>query len=103
MQDGAPRYVAVDTTEELQARGIQVLSWPPYSPNLNLIKACWNQITDYIEDKWGLEENPSYDKLRRYVKEAWDALLDTFLADLMALMQARCQAVIDANGIYTKY
>jgi hypothetical protein len=31
---------------------------------------CWNWIKDYIEDKWGLKETPSYDKLRSYVKEA---------------------------------
>lgn len=30
------------------------------------------------EDKQGLEEKSLYDKLRRYVKEAWDALPDSY-------------------------
>jgi hypothetical protein len=72
MQDGAPGHAAGETKDQLQARGVTVLSWPPFSPDLNPIESCWNWMKDYIEDCWGLEENPSYDKLRRYVQEAWE-------------------------------
>jgi len=42
MQDGAPGHAAADTKAELEARGVQVLSWPAYSPDLNPIEMCWN-------------------------------------------------------------
>ena len=103
MWDGAPGYAAGDTKEELEAGGIIVLSWLLYSPGLNPIECCWNWIKDYIEDKWGLEENSSYDKLRKYVKEAWEDLPDSYLAELLASMKVRCQAAIDVNGMYTKW
>jgi len=79
MQDGAPAYLVTDIIKELEERGILVICWLLYLLDLNLIEICWDWIKDYIEDKYGLEENPSYDKLRVYVKEAWGALLDIFL------------------------
>ena len=60
-------------------------------------------MKDYIEEKYGLEENPSYNKLRVYVKEAWEALPDAFLQEQLTIMLDRCKAVIAANGMYTKY
>jgi len=60
-------------------------------------------MKDYIEVRWGLEENPSYNKLRRYVREAWDALPESYLAELLASMPERCKAVIETNGMHTKY
>lgn len=38
------------------------------------IVTFWDWLKDDIEDHWGLDTNPGYDKLRRYVKEAWEAL-----------------------------
>jgi transposase len=37
------------TIDKLRQRGIPPLFWPPYSPNLNPIKAMWNKMKDYIE------------------------------------------------------
>ena len=64
IQDSAPAYAAADTLIELQERGITIIYWLPYSPDLNLIKTCWNWIKDYIKDKYRLKENLNYDKLR---------------------------------------
>jgi len=103
MQDNAAGHASRATREELEERNIEVIFWPAFSPDLNPIEMCWNWMKDYIEDKWGLEEKPSTDKLRRYVKEAWEALPESYLKELLASMPARCQAVIEANGMHTKY
>ena len=102
MQDGALGHAATETKEDLRERGIIVMDWPPFSPDLNPIESCWNWMKDWIEDRYGLEEKPSYDKLRQYVKEAWEVLPEDYLKDLLASMQ-RCKAVITANGMHTKY
>jgi hypothetical protein len=45
-------------------------------------------------------EKLSYDVLRRAVREAWDAIPPEELEALVDSMTARCQAVIDANGLH---
>jgi len=103
MQDGAPGHAAEATRQDLHDRGVHVILWPPYSPDLNPIESCWNWMKDYIEDCWGLEEKISYDMLREFVKAAWEALPDSYLQELLTEMPARCQAVVDANGLHTRY
>ena len=49
------------------------------------------------------ENKASYDELRRRVNEAWEAIGEDFLQELVATMPARCQAVIDANGLHIPY
>lgn len=45
----------------------------------------------------------SYDRLRAAVKEAWERVGRFELEELIKSMKDRCQAVIDANGLFTKY
>ncbi|KAF6815631.1 hypothetical protein CMUS01_12404 [Colletotrichum musicola] len=103
MQDGAPAHSAGSTIEDLNDRGVQVIYWPPFSPDLNPIETCWNWMKDYIQEAAGITENPSYDTLRIWVKEAWDAIPEHFLSDLLSTMPDRCKAVIEANGMHFKY
>ncbi|KAL0936848.1 uncharacterized protein CTRU02_209064 [Colletotrichum truncatum] len=103
MQDGAPSHSAASTLAEFQRRGVRVLPWPPYSPDLNPIEACWNKMKNYIEDKYGLIEKPSWEQLRAWVMEAWNALPEGYLWDQLATMPDRCRAVIEANGMHIKY
>jgi transposase len=101
MQDGAPGHAAGDAKQELEERGISVIFWPAYSPDLNPIETVWNQMKDYIQDKF--PEKLSYDQLRNAVREAWDTITVRQLGELIDSMRERCQAVIDANGMHTKF
>jgi len=44
-----------------------------------------------------------YDQLRSAVKEAWEKVGEDEFKALIESMPARCQAVIDAEGLFTKY
>ena len=103
MQDGAPSHRAAGTINDLEERGVTVIVWPPYSPDLNPIKTVWNWMKDYIEEHYGSNVTPTYDQLRLYVKEAWEAVPDWWLQHLLSNMKARCEAVIAAGGGYTKH
>lgn len=45
----------------------------------------------------------SYDKLWATAKDARDRVGRFEFKELIQSMKARCQAVIDANGLFTKY
>ena len=103
MQDGAPAHSAAATRQALEQRGVTIIYWPPYSPDLNPIEMCWNWMKDYIQDKWGVDEHPTYPRLRRYVQEAWQELSESFIQELLDTMHNRCVAVIEVNGMHTRY
>jgi hypothetical protein len=102
MQDGAPGHAADETLQDLLDRGIVKVEWPPYSPDLNPIETVWNWMKDYIKDNYP-QDKMRYDELRKAVKEAWNAVPEEWLIELVRGMKQRCEAVIKANGMYTKY
>jgi transposase len=69
MQDRAPRHSAKATQAELNKRGIY-LTFPP---DLSRIETVWDRMKDYIERHYP-EYYSTHDKLRRVVKEAWEAV-----------------------------
>lgn len=101
MQDNAPGHAAAETRVDLHSRGIQVIFWPSFSPDLNPIESVWNIMKDWIYKYY--PEKISYDLLRKAVREAWDAVPQEELVSLVESMTARCQAVIDANGLHIPF
>lgn len=102
MQDGAPGHSAGETYTELRERGITVIYWPAYSPDLNPIETVWNWMKQYIEETYG-DVQLSYDRLRAAVQEAWDSITEQRLQELIGTMGQRCQDVIDAQGGHTRW
>ena len=101
MQDNAKPHIAKATIKELESRGIPTLPHPPYSPDLNPIETVWNWIKDYIEKDF--PEKMSYDTLRKAVKEAWEAVPDTFLRKLVESMEERMKALQLAKGMHIPF
>ncbi len=87
----------------MDTHDISYISWPPNSPDLNPIEVVWCWMKDFIQYRYGLVEKPGLPHLRLQLAEAWDSIDQVRLDALLATMPARCQAVIDANGMYTKY
>jgi len=48
-------------------------------------------------------DHMSYDRLWRIVREAWNAIEQDQLQQLILQMQESCQTVIDANGKDTRF
>jgi hypothetical protein len=59
-------------------------------------------MKDWIQDNY-LDNKLSYKVLRQAVIEAWEAVGEREFKDLLASITERCQAVIAANGLYTKF
>ena len=102
MQDNAPGHSAKSTIQDLEERGIHTIFWPAFSPDLNPIETLWNRMKDWLALNYP-SKKATYDQLRQRVQEAWDAIGIDLLDELVATMPLRCQAVIDANGLHTKW
>lgn len=102
MQDNAPGHAARTSLQDLQERGIEVIYWPAFSPDLNPIETVWNKMKDWLAYNYP-DKKATYDQLRRQVQEAWDGIGADLLEELLQTMPQRCLDVIEANGLHTKW
>ncbi len=103
MQDSAPSHAAKLTRAMLRHWGIEVLTWPPFSPDLNPIETLWNILKDYLQARMDAAENWTQEQLRGHLMDCWDQIQDEVLDELIESMKARCEAVIATEGGYTRF
>ena len=98
-QDNAPPHKSRRTLQFFQTEGIQVLHWPPQSPDLNPIENLWG----YLKDRLEAIEIHSMVELSDAVYREWAAIPVEVLENLIDSMPRRVHAVITAGGRHTKY
>lgn len=108
MHDNAPIHRAHIIRDWLHSKGIYVMVWPPYSPNLNLIENLWallkaQMYCTYPELTVMNNNEESLQLLIRAAIATWDDFGDEILTKLLDSMTRRVTAVLMANGWYTKY
>jgi transposase len=108
MHDNAPVHTAYIVRDLLQEMDIEVMTWPPYSPDLNPIENLWAIMKTIIwEDHPELLNAPDNDEtlciLVQAAIDAWDSIEERVLRSLSDTMPHRVQAVLAADGWYTKY
>ncbi|KAE8548074.1 hypothetical protein EYB25_009867 [Talaromyces marneffei] len=108
MQDNAPVHRAHIIRDLLRELGLDIMEWPPYSPDLNPIENIWAIMkTIIINDHPELQNAPDNDQtlyaLIQAAKEAWQSIEIRVLKNLSNTMPNRVRAVIEADGWYTKY
>jgi transposase len=108
MHDNAPIHRAHIIREWLWERGIEVMNWPPYSPDLNLIENLWALLKAemyilYPELVSAPNNAETLDLLISCAIDTWDRIGEQLLNRLIDTMERRVKAVLDAEGWYTKY
>ena len=108
MHDNAPVHTAHIVRDVLRELDIEVMPWPPYSPDLNPIENLWALLKAEIYRLYPeLERAPdtaaTLDLLIRAAKEAWQSIDEDILDRLAVGMSRRVAAVLEAKGWYTKY
>jgi transposase len=101
MQDAAPGHGAQATQNRIREYGIDMIYWPPFSPDLNPIEMVWNWIKDFIQANF--PDRMSISELRTALQEAWEAVPEDYLIELLLSMPERCKAVIEASGGHTRF
>lgn len=78
---------------------LQKMTWPPQSPDLNIIEQMW----DLLDLKLAKDQRNTPDQMWRRVQEAWAKIRPNEIQKYTDTMPKRCQAVIAAKGGHTKY
>ena len=101
MHDNAPLHHKWSTSEYLKSKNIEVLEWPPLSPDLNPIKNLWGMLSQKV-----YQGGKSY----QTSTELWEALVHTwmeiplaFFQNLYNSMSNRMINVLENKGGKTKY
>ena len=96
-QDNASAHRARRTKAALNLQGVNVVRWPPYSPDLSPIENVWPWIKNWIECNCEDIQELDLPDLRRLLEAAWEAVPEDLLLRLAHSMPRRLQMCIDAE------
>lgn len=89
--------------------GVDVLEWPPYSPDLNPIKHLWFRLKQLVYEvrpdieQVGGDADSVQDALWDALERVWHLVDEDLLEKLVDSMPRRVAACIAAEGWYTRY
>lgn len=98
-QDNDPQHTSKLAKEWFRVNGVEVMSWPAQSPDLNPIEHLWGDIKKYVAEK----QPSNAEELLSAAREDWHQIPLKRCQDLIDSMHRRCAEVIKHRGYSTKY
>jgi transposase len=98
-QDNAPQHTSHLARRWFHNHGVDLLDFPPYSPDLNPIENLWGILKARVESRLAR----TTDEVERVLKEEWEALDAELLTSLAHSMPTRCAAVVANRGHKAPY
>ena len=86
-----------------------LVDWPPHSPDLNPIEHVWNLLKQKLyqlfpeAETWSGSHEAIQERIEDVLIASWAQIDRRIVYNLIESMPRRVQAVIDAEGWYTKY
>jgi transposase len=100
-QDNDPKHTSNAAHEWFASKKINVLEWPPQSPDLNPIEHLWQhlkkRLAEYTTEPHGILE------LWERVELEWGKIPADVCLNLIESMPRRITALLKAKGGHTKY
>ena len=83
---------------------IELIPWPPKSPDLNVVEHMWAKLKEGRILRYGNNPPRNPQQLWDQVVELWDNLAqdNDYCLTLVDSIPRRCQSVIDAGGMWTR-
>lgn len=99
--DNSPVHQARIINAFLDENNINVLPFPPKSPDLNPIENVWGLMLKIIHQHDFRPRNQ--EELQQKIMQAWDHIDNQLTQNLVFSMPRRLQSVLENNGSITKY
>ena len=101
MQDNAPCHKAKICSAFLTRKRVNVIAWPPGSPDMNPIENLWAWIKEKKQKDYPTPKNK--DQLEDIIFEIWDSITPEQCAKYCGDYTKRLEALKEAKGDHTKY
>lgn len=98
-QDNAPQHTSHLASRWFHQHGVNLIDFPPYSPDLNPIENLWSILKSRIEKRLA----HTIDEVEKILKEEWESIDIDLLCHLIHSMPNRCQAVVKNHGHKVSY
>ncbi|RYG94974.1 hypothetical protein EON65_56665 [archaeon] len=103
-QDNAAVHSAHEVTSFFRAHNIQVLDWPPHSPDLNIIEHVWHYLKEAMRMLLVVSSKEElWSNVKEAVQHVWSSEMTKKINDLCESLPNRMQTVIAAHGRNTSY
>jgi len=102
VQDSAPYHTASKVYQWLDNHAINYISkhsWPPNSPDLNIIENVWARICNQI----ATSKVRTLKGLKKIVSEVWENIDQSYIQSLVLSMHNRLTEVVNRHGGSTHY
>ena len=100
-QDNARAHVARLSMAFLQRNNVDVMHWPPYSPDLYPIEHLWDVLDRRVRNR--PQPPTTRQALRLALIQKWNAIPQTEINRLILSMTRRVHTGLNANGGHTRY
>lgn len=100
-QDNARPHIAIISRQYLEAEGVTLLNHPANSPDLNPIENLWDEVDRRVRRR--IPQPASLEEMAVAVQEAWAAIPQDFINNLIASMPRRIAALRRSRGRNTRY
>lgn len=95
-QDNASCHTSRRTMSWFSDNGVEVMSWPAISPDLNPIENLWAYMQHKVY-QGGISFN-NEQALMDKIKDVWDSIPQTIIDNLIGSMNKRMELVIKGKG-----
>lgn len=99
MEDNAPCHKAKLVKQFVEAKKIQILDWPPNSPDLNPIENLWNELKKRVEKY----KPKTREELKSAIIKSWAEIEQQKIDCYLDSMPRRVEACLKLKGGLTKY
>ena len=99
--DNARPHVARVCRDFLNQNNVQVLDWPPYSPDLNPIEHLWDALDRRVRKRVNVPNNVA--QLQLALIQEWNNIPQRTIDNLVGSMVRRVRAATAARGGHMRY